>query len=134
MKRITKDDIKKVKKLIEKINFIPTDANKAYLFFPLDVTKVVDNGGFHMEVKDTNNGAAKFSVPGLILKSVTDEKQRVSSVVFLAYGNIDYAPLMDVASFIELTGSKISGKDVELLSNYDCFLLSKEYILSELEF
>lgn len=131
---ITMKDMKKYIKLLQNIPYYPLH-DKSTIFFEIDTGKTVDNGGFIMEIKQTESGAKALVRPGLILSAYETEKGKHFTQVSLAYAAIDYSPEFNLDSYLDLIAGKgsISKKDRDILTTLDAKLVKMNDILAEFE-
>lgn len=122
MKKIRKDEVKKIAKLLKEIEYSPVTSDYS-VFFPIETDRHEDFDGLEMCIKNTGVASKKPHVPGLILAPKTTE-----SIVHLAYANTDYSANFDVIQYIELLSKKPSKALREFLLEHEALLVSKEYI------
>lgn len=122
MKKIRKDEIKKVSRLLKDIEYNPVTQNVS-VFFPVETDRCEDFDGLEVLIKNNGVASKKPHVPGLILAKNLD-----GTTVHLAYANADYSPSFDVIQYMELIGDKPSKTLKEFLIDHEALLVSKDYI------
>lgn len=131
--KIKRDEINQYIKYLKDIPFKPLGKEVSTIFFEIDTGKMVENDGFILEIKDSNEAGSKALVkPGLML-SCKDTGKKLVTEVSLAYAQTDYCPKFNLDAYLDLTNASISRKERDILTNLDVLLVKKDYILGEFE-
>jgi len=129
MKRISKDNVKKVTSIISESGLMTMIVSKGVLFFPVEAPeKKFESETGVILVEARKDGSAALIKPGLILS--IGEREKAPSV-FFGYATTEYAVNFDTAEYHLVTQDKgfLSEEEIAELEGYECLVLKKDSIL-----
>lgn len=123
--RVEADKIKEFDKLLKKTS-LDAFLTTSYIVFPIDTTKKAKEiEGMELMMVDNKSGSEKKPEPVLVYyKPATKDKSSV-----IGFADLTFARKFDFTLACELTGEKLSKKDVDSLYDYDCYLVDKQNLL-----
>ena len=124
--KIKREDVFKMARAFKEVPYDPMTEKGDLIVFPIDMTKIVDNGGFELSIapKNTIGGVAKEPEPMLILG-----KDDGNTIAILGYGDTTYGRKFSLEDYMDLLDYKVP-KSVKELFQYDCLLLNQEYVFA----
>lgn len=130
--KILQNDIKKYQKALEELRYNPLRDGVAYIFFPIEEAYTKNVSGLELSVRNEQYGSGK-AIPGIAI--IESENPKDLCETALMYADITYAPAIDLKTYISLTGTKLSKKSEELLTenDLDMYIIKKEYVYTILK-
>jgi len=113
-----------------------TITGKSELFFPIDSGERIEessDGLLLLEIK--KEGSFNLVKPGFLTQEYLDSENVEHTALDLGYVSTEYAVPFDICEFHELIKKpKLSKREIEKLSKYDCFLVRKENVIGQFKY
>lgn len=124
MRKVKKDEITRIKNLLNKILAKSPTSNysKVVIGFPIDSSFEKSIDGF--SITGSNKEAyGKEKKPEAMVCYILDDSQ---DFIRLGYGDTTFSKKFDFLSFCDLFGLKVPKGEISFLEEIDCVLLEKE--------